>query len=361
MDTPALSVDNPTIGPFRTRPRLRCVVCNSAGHPLYEGVPDLMLGIPGRWRVVRCSNRDCRTLWLDPAPLREDLPNAYANYLTHEPGRPIASGRGLRDRLRRAHLQRALGYAENATKIDRLLARVAALMPVFRQSVEREVMFVPFRAGGRLLEVGCGNGRQLERLVRAGWQAQGVDFDPAAVNQARALGLEVRLGDIAEQGYADHYFDAVVASHVVEHVPEPAAFLRECRRILGPDGYLVLLTPNASALGHRIFGAAWAGLDPPRHLCVFTGQALGRLAAEAGFAVRSVRPRWLAAAGWFLASRLRQDAARRDSFASLPAVGSRIPLTYWLLGLVEGIGDSVGLSWGEELVLIAQPSRRGPG
>lgn len=355
-----MSVGSRSSGPFRTRPRPRCVVCGSAGHLLYEGIPDLMLGIPGRWRVVRCDSQDCRSLWLDPAPLREDLPNAYLNYLTHEPGRPIAPGHRLRDRLRRAHLQRVLGYPANVSGLDRVLARLAALLPVFRQSVEREVMFVPFRAGGRLLEIGCGNGRQLERLVQAGWQAQGVDFDPAAVKQARSLGLQVSLGDIAEQGFADGCFDAVVASHVVEHVPEPLAFLRECRRILKPDGTLVLLTPNPSALGHRLFGAAWAGLDPPRHLFVFTGPALDRLAAEAGFAARSVRSRWLAAAGWFLASRLRADAARRDSFALLPADGSRIPLRYWLLALVEGIGSSVGLRWGEELVLVAQPSRRRP-
>lgn len=358
MDAPVLSLGDATIGPFRTRPRPRCVACGSTGHLLYEGVPDLMLGIPGRWRVVCCDSRDCRTLWLDPAPLREDLPNAYLNYLTHEPGRPIAPGHSLPDRVRRAHLARALDYPLTASLTERLLARMAALLPAFRQSVEREVMFVPFRAGGRLLEVGCGNGRQLERLVQAGWQAQGVDFDPAAVTQARSLGLEVRLGDIAEQDYADGSFDAVVASHVIEHVPEPAAFLRECRRILRPDGYLVLLTPNAAALGHRVFGSAWAGLDPPRHLYVFSGQALDRLAAEAGFAVRSIRSRWLAAAGWSLASRLRADAARVDSFAPLPAGGFRIPLKYWLLAMVEGIGASAGLGWGEELVLIAQPSGR---
>lgn len=351
-----MSADIGVIGPFRTQPRATCAVCGSTGHLLYEGIPDLLLGIAGRWQVVRCDNRECRTLWLDPAPLREDLPNAYQNYLTHEPGHPVASGRGWRDRIRRAHLQRALGYPASVSLVDGWLARLAGLLPVFRQSAEREVMFVPFRAGGRLLEVGCGNGRQLERMAQAGWRAQGVDFDPAAVRQARSLGLEVGLGDVAEQGFADETFDAVVASHVIEHVPEPAAFLRECRRVLKPDGYLVILTPSATALGHRLFGAAWVGLDPPRHLCIFTSRSLDRLAFDAGYAVRSVRSRWLAAAGWFLASRMRADAALDSSFAALPAAGSRIPLRYWLWAMIEGVGAGIGVDWAEELVLIAKPT-----
>lgn len=342
-------------GLFRTQPTPACVVCGSAGTPLYEGVPDLMLGIAGRWRVSRCQSATCGTLWLDPAPLREDLPKAYQNYITHAPGRPFVQGTRRRDRVRAVMLEHMLGYPARAGGLDRLLARVAGWVPPLRQSVQREVMFVPFRPGGRLLEIGCGNGRQLERLGAAGWQVQGVDFDPQAVERARALGLRVGLGDVSAQGFADASFDAVVSSHVIEHVPDPAAFLRECRRILKPDGVLVVLTPNASALGHRVYGAAWAGLDPPRHLYVFTARSLQRLALAAGFSVRALDSRWLSAAGWMLASRMRARAALNSSFASLPDPGTRIPRRFWALALVEGTACTLGAGWGEELVLVARP------
>jgi len=342
-------------GVFRTHARPDCVACASAGEPLYAGVPDLMLGTVGRWRVVRCTNAQCRTLWLDPAPLREDLPNAYQNYLTHDTGRPLVRGRRLRDRLRAAFLAQSLGYPAEVGTLDRLLAGLAGLLPPFRQSVQREVMFLPFRPGGRVLEIGCGNGRQLERLMQAGWQVQGVDFDPHAVARARELGMPVALGDLAAQGFEPASFDAIVSSHVIEHVPDPAALLRECRRLLKPGGQLVMLTPNALALGHRIYGAAWAGLDPPRHLFVFSAASLSRLVRDAGFVVERLHSRWLAAAGWFLASRMRARAALNSSFAALPDAGVRIPLRHWLLALAEGTACTLGAACGEELVVVARP------
>lgn len=344
-------------GPFRTCSRPSCSVCGSGGALLYEGVPDLMLGIAGRWRVVRCLNSACGTLWLDPAPLQEDLPNAYQNYLTHDTGRPLVRGMRRRDRVRAALLNQSLGYGAAVSRLDRLLARVAGWLPPFRQSVQREVMFVPYRRGGLLLEIGCGNGRQLERLAQAGWQVQGVDFDPTAAETARALGLPVALGDLATQAFAPASFDAIVSSHVIEHIPDPVALLQECRRLLKPDGVLVMLTPNAAALGHRLYGAAWAGLDPPRHLYVFTAQALDSMARRAGFAPEPVYTRWLAAAGWFLASRMRARAAVEGSFTPLPGPGMRIPLRHWLLAIAEGAACSLGLHWGEELVIVARPAK----
>jgi 2-polyprenyl-3-methyl-5-hydroxy-6-metoxy-1,4-benzoquinol methylase len=341
---------------LRTNARPRCVVCGSEGRQLYEGVPDLMLGIAGRWRVVRCLGPECGTLWLDPAPLQEDLPNAYQNYLTHDSGRPLLGVARRRDRVRAAVLAQWLGYPAKVTVLDRLLARVAGWIPPLRQSVQREVMFVPYRPGGRLLEIGCGNGRQLERLAQAGWQVQGVDFDPRAVQTARSLGLPVALGDLAAQGFAAESFDAIVSSHVIEHVPDPVALLRECRRLLKPDGILVVMTPNAEAFGHRLYSAAWVGLDPPRHLYVFSAWALVRMARQASLEPTALHSRWIAAAGWFLASRMRARAAVEGSFTALPGPEMRFPLRYWLLAALEALSCALGRPWGEELVLVARPA-----
>ena len=138
--------------------------------------------------------------------------------------------------------------------------------------------------GGRLLEVGCGGGDSLALLQELGWDAEGVDFDPEAVANARAKGLRVRQGDLAGQGYPSSSFDAVIASHVIEHVPDPEALLVEALRVLRPGGTLVLYTPNAASLGRRHYREDWRGLEPPRHLHVFTPQALSALTRRAGFA-----------------------------------------------------------------------------
>lgn len=72
-------------------------------------------------------------------------------------------------------------------------------------------------------------------------------------------------------------------SHVIEHVPSPVELLAECRRILKKGGVLVALTPNARSSVHKHYGRNWRGLEPPRHLQVFTTNSLARIANSAGY------------------------------------------------------------------------------
>jgi 2-polyprenyl-3-methyl-5-hydroxy-6-metoxy-1,4-benzoquinol methylase len=70
---------------------------------------------------------------------------------------------------------------------------------------------------------------------------------------------------------------------VIEHVPDPASLLKECRRVLRPGGKLVVATPNCKSLGHSLFKENWRGLEPPRHLQILSPLALRRFLSEAGF------------------------------------------------------------------------------
>src|SRR5206468_4239492 len=134
---------------------------------------------------------------------------------------------------------------------------------------EFSVFYLPSMRDGRLLEIGVGSGQMLAAMRTHGWQVEGVDLDPAAVRNAQAKGLPVKLGTLEEQNYPDCSFDAIVMSHVIEHVPAPVSFLNECRRVLKPHGRLVLITPNSDSLGHRLYDRNWRGLEPPRHLHIF--------------------------------------------------------------------------------------------
>src|SRR5262249_57724808 len=126
-------------------------------------------------------------------------------------------------------------------------------------------------------------GAVVEGLGRSGWSAEGLDFDPRAVQSARQRGLRFHLGGLAEQRFADGAFDAVTMSHSLEHVHEPLAWLAEAHRILRPGGALAIATPNSRSLLHRWFGAHWFSLDPPRHLHLFNRDALSRALRQAGF------------------------------------------------------------------------------
>ncbi|MFY9244135.1 MAG: class I SAM-dependent methyltransferase, partial [Polaribacter sp.] len=170
-----------------------------------------------------------------------------------------------------------------------------------------------------LLDYGCANGDFLTVARSMGWSVKGVDFDPIAVELARGKGLDVDLIEAGELQMGEGLYDVITLSHVLEHVHDPLELISDLFRLLKPGGVLWLETPNISCMGHRIFGRFWYGLDPPRHLLIFSSRALRAILAGAGF--RDIRTRWhgLAVFVWFPAS----DALQRGGNAmTLVGTGS---------------------------------------
>jgi 2-polyprenyl-3-methyl-5-hydroxy-6-metoxy-1,4-benzoquinol methylase len=302
--------------------------------------------------VTVCPDPSCGLLWLDPMPLDEDLGLAYAgDYYTHQDDPPLTWPRRAYYWLRRGYLARRYGYhAETVPFWHKLIGSVIVLHPRRRADMEFTAMHLPAVRGGRLLEVGCGSGQALRVLGRLGWDAEGVDFDRAAVERARARGLRVRLGSLREQGYAAESFDAVVMSHLIEHVPDPLALLEECRRLLKPGGQLVVVTPNARSWGHTLFREHWFALDPPRHLVLFHLDTLRSLVEAAGLAVhRLVSTSRGARQIWIYSHDIRRTGTA--DMSRPPGIGRR------LAGLAFEVSEAARLlvnpAIGEEILLVA--------
>jgi 2-polyprenyl-3-methyl-5-hydroxy-6-metoxy-1,4-benzoquinol methylase len=341
---------------IRTEARNRCLVCGSEGIRVHDSVPDLMHGTPGRWTIVRCRSTDCGLLWLNPRPAPQDLAQLYKAYFTHDAARPVNDDAGLKDQVRRAIQRRLLGYPAQVSAPVRALAAVVSLVPWYRASALREVFWLPARDKGLLLDVGCGNGQPLQRFAQAGWTAVGIDTDVEAVAAACSFGLDARAGSLKAQNFPDQHFDLILMSHVIEHVADPVDELNECRRVLKRSGSLVIATPNARGLGHRVFGRHWLGLETPRHLQVFTPGALTRLLAMSGFRPERVRTDAVAAANWMVASRWRRDAEVAGRPAPLPTASTRVPLGLLALARIESVGTALGASWGDELIGRYRPA-----
>jgi 2-polyprenyl-3-methyl-5-hydroxy-6-metoxy-1,4-benzoquinol methylase len=214
-------------------------------------------------------------------PLSEDIGRAYAAYYTHAP-RDASSRTGplkqIYRMMKRGYLANKYDYSlHGASSLVRALGVLLYLFPIRRGGADDSVRFLPAVPNGRLLDVGCGSGEWLQTMRGLGWQGEGVDFDEAAVKVGRQRGLAVRCGTVQQQNYPSESFDAIILNHVIEHVPEPVGTVSECRRILKRGGKLVLCTPNSSSLGHLVFKENWRGLEPPRHLHLFSPQSLRRL------------------------------------------------------------------------------------
>jgi SAM-dependent methyltransferase len=143
------------------------------------------------------------------------------------------------------------------------------------------------RPGGRLLDVGCATGLFLRAMRASGvWTVQGVEVDPQAASIARdRYHLDVYTGTLEQAALPGEAFDAITLWDVLEHLHDPAASLGELHRLLKPGGVLVVRVPNGASWDARLFGQYWAGLEPPRHLYVFTAVTLRQFIERAGLAV----------------------------------------------------------------------------
>ncbi len=146
----------------------------------------------------------------------------------------------------------------------------------------------PVVPGGRYLDVGCGLGTMVASMAALGMEATGVEPSEIAVRRAREAGCDVHHGLLEEAGLPDETFDVVSMYHVLEHAPDPIALLRECRRVMKPDGCLVVGVPNYDSMVRHLVGRCWSALDPPRHLHHFRRGSLQAASERAGLSLRSV-------------------------------------------------------------------------
>jgi 2-polyprenyl-3-methyl-5-hydroxy-6-metoxy-1,4-benzoquinol methylase len=191
----------------------------------------------------------------------------------------------------------------------------------------------------------------LETMKSRGWQAVGVDFDSRAVETARANGLTVYHGGVKEQDFRAESFDAIAMNHVIEHVADPRGLIDECKRILKKDGALVVITPNSIGRLHQIYGEDWRGLEPPRHLHLFSVASLSRFLATTGFSeVKALTTVHGAPYVWLASHELRKHGAH--AMASSPGTAKRVVAQLVAFGL--GLLNLARPSYGEEVVVLCR-------
>lgn len=262
----------------------RCPAC-AARHPVAVAAPrhGSMLSDGARCGVT-VHRRHCRNCGLGWLPERESgrLPRrTFGNAYALGACAPSA-----------ADLARAGGYA----------ARILALWGP--------------RAPASLLDVGCGNGALMTELARRwpGTRVQGIEPAPRVAGAARAAGHRVaralRPGVCAS---------LVVCVNVIEHTPDPVAFLRSLRRAVAPGGAAVVICPDGSI--------PWLELLMADHRWSLTAAAVTMFASRAGFSVTRME----ASPGGFqavlLRPALRASARRRADF--IPVSARRCYLAAW--------------------------------
>lgn len=255
---------------LRTEPHPTCDSCGAEGALLYKDLEDHLFGVKGKYSYRQCPNEMCGLIWQDPMMQAEDIVRAYENYYTHKAGLMVTKGVLFR------RLARMPGRL-----FDAVFMRVCGIK---QARLRMRYLEMKELSPGRLLEIGCGRGEKLSLFKDLGWDVLGQEIDSRAVEHARkSTGVDVLCGDLLSLGLDADQFDAIIINHVVEHVFDVAALFEECFRLLKIGGRLAVTTPNGESLGHRTFQKYWRGLEPPRHLRIFSTRSLKKILFDAGF------------------------------------------------------------------------------
>lgn len=323
-----------------------CYICGNKGLPLYKGLHDRLFSAPGTWDIFQCPN--CRLFWLNPRPVPTDISKIYTTYFTHIVERQTPKLTWARKIIKNSILSTAFGYDDIIE--SRMIGRLLSLIRPLRDRVGAGVMYLSGQHKGKLLDVGCGNGRFLSKMRKLGWEVFGIEPDAQAVKVAKEhFGVDVFCGTLEEANLPDNSFDAITMRHVIEHVSDPIKLFRECHRVLKVGGKLVVITPNSNSLGHRIFQDAWLALDPPRHMYVFSPKNLPICVERAGLQTISLYTISRTAIDIWQRSRLIQQY-RRDN----QRISMRLRIEGVVFQTIEELLRIVKPYIGEEIVLIAK-------
>jgi len=148
-----------------------------------------------------------------------------------------------------------------------------------------------FKNEGRVLDIGCWEGQQLEHFVKSGWACTGTELNRKAAAAAAAKGIDVRQISIREflSRFGHEKWDVINVAYVLEHIPDPLDLLVRLRGNLEREGIIIIEVPNdfsplqlAYIAEHKI-EPYWIAL--PDHLNYFDRTGIENLIRRAGFEI----------------------------------------------------------------------------
>lgn len=140
---------------------------------------------------------------------------------------------------------------------------------------------------GTLLDIGAGTGDFLQEAKNQNWQCTGIE--PS--EKAKGIAIQKRVSfadDLAS--LENHSFDVITMWHVLEHVPNLEKQIQELKRLLKPNGTILIAVPNYKSFDAQHYGKFWAAYDVPRHLWHFSKTAIEKLFASENMKLTQVLP-----------------------------------------------------------------------
>lgn len=174
------------------------------------------------------------------------------------------------------------------------------------------------------LDIGCAAGILIEHLNRKGWNTTGLEVCRASAEYGiKKRKLNIKINTLEKEAFPDSCFSYIHSSHVIEHIADPRAFVKEIFRILKPSGIVYLVTPNVDGIQAKIYRKNWR-LCIADHVILFSKKTLKRLLKEEGFQIIATKT-WgglTAEAGHPLLKKILDPFAKKAGFGDVVIIAA---------------------------------------
>ena len=238
-----------------------CLACGAILRAELQDVFDTRFGIGGGWHICRCMG--CGIEQTVPLPASEELKHLYETYYNFS--------------------------GEKGTIYTRLRIRFfSSVFYRFWLAIDGDISFHSIKGSGRLLDIGCNEGRGLKVYRRNGYTAEGLELNETAAAEAREAGFRI-FADPLEKFEPEKLYDVVVLSNVIEHSLDPKEMLNHVNRVLEPGGQVWISCPNVDSWQRKNFDRYWINWHVPFHIVHFSQKTLTKILKETSFEIQEIR------------------------------------------------------------------------
>jgi 2-polyprenyl-3-methyl-5-hydroxy-6-metoxy-1,4-benzoquinol methylase len=235
-----------------------CPVCNASSFSPFLDCIDYTVSRE-TYSIVQCNS--CGFKFTNPRPEESDLGKYYKSedYISHSNTKK--------------------GFINSAYQTVRKYTLLKKLQLISK-----------YYKTGKILDIGSGTGDFLKTMKNAKWETIGIEPDEDARKfSIESNGLDIRT-EVELSRLEEASFDVISMWHVLEHVPKLNERVEELRRLIKPNGMIIIAVPNCSSLDAKIYGSKWAAYDVPRHLYHFVPKDIEELFRRHGMKVYKTLP-----------------------------------------------------------------------
>lgn len=172
-----------------------------------------------------------------------------------------------------------------------------------------------------ILDIGCGTGDFLNEAKKQGWKIFG--YEPN--EKARTIAENKNINLIEDlNNYSDEKFDVITMWHVLEHVPDLDNQINQIKKLLKPEGLLIIAVPNFKSFDAKYYKSNWAAFDVPRHLWHFSKKSIKLIFQNYGIKLIHIKPMYF-------------DSFYVSLLSEKYATGKMNPVKAFFIGLVSNI------------------------